>query len=313
MDEPTFSIPVSVIILTKDEATNIAGCVAQLDWCDDVIIIDSGSSDDTLRCALDVRSDVRIYEHPFRDFGDQRNWALDNSAPLHPWILFLDADERCDADCVAAIGRAVASDSGNVGYYLCCRNMFLNRWIRRCTFFPSWQLRLLKFGEVRYRREGHGQREVTTGPLGYVQEPYDHFGFSKGIADWISRHNQYSTAELELISRLLDEPLALSDLWRSGPLARRRCLKRIAARVGFRPLTRFLYTYIWRRGFLDGMPGLYFCLLRVAHEIHITVKLAEFRHARNSDVAKPAEVPLPLYQTAKAIPPELSDAPTNSG
>jgi hypothetical protein len=119
---------------------------------------------------------------------------------------------------------------------------------------------------------------VTAGPLGYVHEPYDHYGFSKGVANWIARHNEYSSAELDLLARLADEPLRIGDLFRRDPL-RRRCLKRLAARAGFRPLFRFLYTYIVRGGFLDGRPGLYFCLLRVAHEIHITVKLAERRHA----------------------------------
>ncbi|MGE3316418.1 MAG: glycosyltransferase family 2 protein [Planctomycetaceae bacterium] len=297
------AVPVTVMILTKDEATNIGGCVAQLEWCDDVVIVDSGSSDDTVRCALDVRSDIRVYEHPFRDFGDQRNWALDNCAPRHEWVLFLDADERCDAACVAGIAEAIAGNSENVGYFLTCRNIFLNRWIKHCTFYPTWQLRLLRFGEVQYRREGHGQREVTSGPLGYIQEPYDHYGFSKGVAEWISRHNRYSTTELELISRLLDEPLQFGDLFRRDAIVRRRCMKRLAARVGFRPITRFIYTYFIRRGFLDGWPGFYFCLLRVAHEIHITVKLAELRDSRTSSDLNESNPESTAIETKTINPP----------
>ena len=268
--------PVSVIILTHNEEPNIVGCIEQLAWADDVIVVDSGSSDGTVAAARAARSDVRVFTHPFRDFGDQRNWALDGTSPRHEWALFLDADEHCTPALAREIQSVVQDPQGHVGYYLTCRNIFLGKWIKRCTLYPSWQLRLLKRGEVRYRKEGHGQREVTSGSLGYIREPYDHYAFSKGVSNWIARHNQYSTDELELIARLRDEPLQLADLF-GGALARRRCLKRLAAKVGCRPLFRFIYTYILRGGFLDGWAGLYFCLLRVSHEIHITVKLAEQR------------------------------------
>ena len=272
--------PISAIILTHDEQENIADCLASLDWVDDTIVVDSGSNDRTLERAGVARPDVRVFTHPFQDFGDQRNWALDHAAPKHSWILFLDADERCTPTCAAAIRRAIASPGNHVGYFLTCRNIFFGKWIKHCTFYPSWQLRLLKTGDVRYHREGHGQREVTKGRLGYIHEPYDHFGFSKGIAHWIERHNRYSSEELELIARLRQEPLRLGDLLRRDSLSRRRCLKRLAARAGFRPLFRFAYTYIFRRGFLDGRAGFLFCLLRVSHEIHITVKRAETEHLR---------------------------------
>lgn len=275
--------PLTAIVLTHNEEANIEACLGCLDWVDDVIVVDSGSSDGTIGAAKATRPDVRVLEHRFRDFGDQRNWALDHASPRHEWILFLDADERCTPQCAAAIRSAVEDPGGNVGFYLTCRNLFLGKWIRRCTLYPSWQLRLLKSGHVRYQKEGHGQREVTSGPLGYLAEPYDHYGFSKGVADWIERHNRYSTDELELIARLRREPLVLTDLFRGDALRRRRCLKRLAARVGGRPWIRFFYTYVLRRGFLDGRAGFYFCLLRLAHEIHITVKLAELTASRPPD------------------------------
>lgn len=267
--------PISVMILTFNEEMNIGSCLEHLDWADDLILIDSGSSDATVEIARKVRPDVRVFSNPFEDFGQQRNWALENCSPTHPWILFLDADEHCNDEFVQAVKGVVEDPQEHVGFYLTYRNYFLGRWIRYCTLYPSWQLRLLKLGEVRYRKEGHGQREVTDGPLGRISQPYDHYGFSKGVFDWIRRHNRYSSDEIELILRLKNEPLAFFDLFSSNPLARRKCLKRIAARVGFRPLFRFLYTYFFRFGFLDGRAGFMFCLLRVAHEMHITVKLAE--------------------------------------
>lgn len=273
----TSKAPVSVILLTLNEEVNIRACMESLAWANDVIIVDSGSRDQTLELARQTRPDVRIFDHPFMDFGDQRNWALDNTQPRHEWILFLDADERCTPACANAIQSAVQNPGNSTGFFLTCRNFFLGRWIKHCTFYPSWQLRLLKAGQVRFRKEGHGQREVSEGPLRYIPEPYNHFGFSKGIEHWIARHNVYSTNEVELIRQLQRQPLDAKDVFSSDPVRRRRGLKRIAARTGCRPLLRFLYMYVIRAGFLDGYAGFVFCMLRVSHEIHITAKLAEAR------------------------------------
>jgi glycosyltransferase involved in cell wall biosynthesis len=267
--------PITVIILTLNEVENIDPCLSTIDWADDVIVVDSGSTDATVELAREARADARVFVHPFRDFGEQRNWALDETAPKHEWVLFLDADERCNSECAAAIRKAIGSPGTHVGFYLTYRNFFLGTWIKHCTLYPSWQLRLLKLGEVRFQKEGHGQREVSKGPLGYIREPYDHYGFSKGLAHWIERHNRYSSEETELLQRLREEPLRLVDMLQGGPIARRRCIKRIGARMPCRPFARFLYTYIVRRGFLDGRAGLIYCLLRAAHEIHVDAKLAE--------------------------------------
>jgi len=269
--------PISVIILTFNEEANIRPCIAGLDWADDVILVDSHSTDATIEAARQTRPDVRVSSHAFRDFGDQRNWALDNTDPRHTWVLFLDADERSTPAFADGIKRAVRKPDGKVGFYMSHRNIFLGRWIKRCTLYPSWQLRLLKFGEVRFRKEGHGQKEVTSGPLGYLAEPCDHLIVSKGISEWISRQNAYSTNEVELVERLRSDPLKLSDLLAREPVRRRRCLKRIAARIGFRALLNFTYPYFIRGGFLDGRPGLIYCLLRAAHDIHISAKVAESR------------------------------------
>jgi glycosyltransferase involved in cell wall biosynthesis len=273
--------PLSVIILTHNEAASIERCLASLEWADDVVVVDSGSTDATTGIAAELRNDARIFSHRFRDFGDQRNWALDHTDPRHDWILFLDADEICPPALAGQIRCVVARPGGPDGYFLACRNYFLGRWIRRCTFYPSWQLRLFRRGSVRFRKEGHGQREVTGASLGYLREPYDHHGFTQGVAHWIDRHNRYSSEEVELIARLRLEPLRPTDLFARGAVVRRRCLKRLAARLGFRPAARFFYTYVVRLGFLDGYPGLLFCLLRAAHEIHITVKIAERQRAQS--------------------------------
>lgn len=287
--------PLSVIILTYNEVENIPSCLASVEWADDLILVDSGSTDGTLDLARKVRPDVRTFVHKFRDFGAQRNWALDETAPKHEWVLFLDADERCNPSCGSAVRETLTSPEPHVGFYLTYRNFFLDRWIKHCTLYPTWQLRLLKLGAVRFRKEGHGQREVTEGPLGYIQEPYDHYGFSKGVAHWIERHNRYSSEEVELVQRLRGEPLQLRDLLRGGSIARRRCLKRIGARLSCLPFVRLFYLYVLRGGFLDGHVGLVYCLLLLAQDIHLYAKLSEvrFRKDRKTSRAQTGAVSAP--------------------
>ena len=268
----------TAIVLTHNEADNIGPCLDDLDWVDDVIVVDSGSEDRTVDLAQSARGDARIFSHPFQDFGDQRNWALDETDPQYDWVLFLDADERCPPAFRSAVQEVIANPGQKVGYYLCYRNYFLGQWLKRTTFFPSWQLRLLRRGEVRYRKMGHGQQEVTDGQLGYLREPYDHFGLSKGVAHWIERHNAYSSHETELVAELLEEPLAVSDISSGDSVKRRRCLKRIAARLPGRPWIAFLYTYVVRMGFLDGRAGLNYCYLKLAHDLHVSVKRDESRY-----------------------------------
>ncbi len=264
------------MILTFNEESNIEDCLKSLDWCDDVIVIDSGSSDLTVSRAHAARGDVRVFSHPFSDFGQQRNWAIDHTAPRNEWILFLDADEQSTPEFAAAVVRAISASQEVAGYYLCAKNFFLGNWIKHSTFHPSWQLRLLKRGEVRFEKMGHGQREVTLGKLSYLMEPYHHYPFSKGISDWIARHNKYSTEEAPLICSSRKERLQLLDLLAFDSVLRRRCLKRVASRTQIlRPLLMFIYTYFFRFGFLDGRAGLMFALLRTSHEIHNVVKVAE--------------------------------------
>lgn len=272
---PSGPIPVTVIILTHNEAVNIVPCVEAVLGFAEVIVVDSGSTDGTVEILQDRFPQIRVLHHAFEDFGRQRNWALDHANPQHEWILFLDADERCTPECAAAIAAAIATPDGHAGFFMCCRNLFLGRWIKHCTMYPAWQLRLLKRGRVRYRKEGHGQREVMDGSAGYIDAPYDHLGFSKGVKEWVARHNEYTSNEIELLSTLAEAPLGISGLMSRDPIQRHRTLKRLSARTPLRALVVFLYLYVVRRGFLDGRPGLLFCLLRVANELHMAAKLAE--------------------------------------
>ena len=270
-----------MIVLTLDEEATIGTCLARLERFEDVVIVDSGSSDATIASARSTRPEVRIFNHAFEDFGQQRNWALDHTDPACEWILFVDADEYCDPELIDEVLEFVQDPGDIVGGYIAGRNHFLGRWLKHSTMYPSYQLRLLKHGAVRYRKEGHGQREVTDGQLTYLHHGWYHDAFSKGVHQWVARHNQYSTDETELIQRLRAESINLRGLIARDAIRRRRSWKRVAAKMPFRPLSRFVYTYFVRRGFLDGWAGLRYCLLRVAHDIHLGVKLAEKRYLKD--------------------------------
>jgi glycosyltransferase involved in cell wall biosynthesis len=272
------SIPVTAIILTQDEAINIEHCLRCLVRVDDVVVVDSGSTDLTVALALAARPGVRIFAHAFRDFGEQRNWAIEHTNPEHDWILFVDADEFCTDSLLDEIAAWLKEPGRYVGGFIAGKNFFLGRWLKQATMYPSYQLRLLKRGAVTFCKHGHGQREVTDGPVHYFKEAWVHEALSKGLKQWIDRHNSYSSEEVELILQLRQEKLVWRQLVARDPILRRRGLKCLAAKLPGRPWLRFLYTYLWRRGFLDGRPGLTYCLLRLAHDVHIIAKLDEQRY-----------------------------------
>lgn len=277
-------IPVTAIVLTYNEEKNIERCLNCLKRIEDIVVVDSYSTDETIDAAYRARQNVRVLQHPFVDFGQQRNWALDNVDPKNRWVLFVDADEFCSDDLIEEIGKFVTDPGRFVGAYIAGKNYFLNSWLKYSTMYPSYQLRLLERGNVRYKKEGHGQREKTDGPLSYLKESWRHEGFSKGVYQWIERHNQYSSEEVELILRLRGEKVKLGLLCSRDAIERRRAWKIVGAKMPMRPLSRFVYTYFLRFGFLDGFPGFLYCCLRISHDLHIVVKIAESKRDKNEAV-----------------------------
>jgi glycosyltransferase involved in cell wall biosynthesis len=271
-------IPLTAIILTLNEADNIRDCLAGLTRIADVVILDSGSTDGTIEIARRMRPDIRVFEHPFKDFGEQRTFAIKTCAGAHEWILFVDADEYCTDVFLDEVQAFLASPGANVGAYVAGKNYFLGRWLRYSTLYPSYQLRLLRRDRVHFVKEGHGQREVADGPLHYLSEGWRHEGFRKGVAQWIDRHNRYSTEEVELHRRLEREPLSAGEFFSRNAIERRRAVKRLSARLPLRPVLLFFYLYVWKRGFIDGYPGFLYCAMVSANMVYIVAKRAEARY-----------------------------------
>jgi glycosyltransferase involved in cell wall biosynthesis len=267
----------STLILTKNEAANIRRCLESLAFCDDIIVLDSFSEDETE--ALVKGTSARFFQRAFDTFAGQRNWAIDNVVFKYRWVLHLDADECLTPQLHAELSR-LAADDGKSAYMLANRVIFMGRWIRRCTMYPYYQARFLRLGESRFKQVGHGQHlgHATRG-TGIALEPYTHYNFSKGIADWVARHNRYSDDEARRITRddrgflaSLPEAIVSRD---AGEKQQAR--KRLADHLPLRPLVRFLYLYVWKWGFLDGRAGFDYCMLMAFYDYLIRLKVIEHR------------------------------------
>jgi glycosyltransferase involved in cell wall biosynthesis len=265
----------SVLILTRNEQDNIRLCLESLAGCDDIVVIDSYSTDATVP-QLETQQ-VRVVQRVFDTFAGQRNWASDNVSFKHRWVLHLDADERMTRALDREIREAVSKDEKSA-YLLANKLIFMGRWIKRSSMYPHYQARLLKVGESRFLQRGHGQTlgSATRG-VGTLREPYVHHNFSKGISDWISRHNRYSSDEATRIG-LQQVPwlVALqSALWGRTAQDRQQGRKRLADVLPCRPCVRFAYLYLWRLGFLDGIAGLHYCTLMAIYDYFIRLKCVE--------------------------------------
>ena len=271
------AVSYSTLILTKNEAANIRRCLESLAFCDDIIVLDSFSEDETE--ALVKGTSARFFQRAFDTFAGQRNWAIDNVVFKYRWVLHLDADECLTPQLHAELSRLAADDEKSA-YMLANRVIFMGRWIRRCTMYPYYQARFLRLGESRFKQVGHGQHlgHATRG-TGIALEPYTHYNFSKGIADWVARHNRYSDDEARRITRddrgflaSLPEAIVSRD---AGEKQQAR--KRLADHLPLRPLVRFLYLYVWKWGFLDGRAGFDYCMLMAFYDYLIRLKVIEHR------------------------------------
>jgi glycosyltransferase involved in cell wall biosynthesis len=270
---------VSVVILTKNEAADIEKCLRSLSWSNDIHVLDSGSTDSTV--AISKSFNAKVSVHPFVSFGEQRNFALDNLDLRNEWILFLDADEvATDAFRVAVNDAIACSTPSTAGYYCCWKMILENRWLKRCDSFPKWQFRLLRRGRARFVDFGHGQKEgQVDGTIEYLREPYLHYGFSKGWAHWIDRHNRYSTLEAE--ARTLNRP-PLKHLLSSHGSVRNPAIKSWLTMVPGWPLMRFFFSYVIKLGFLEGIPGFIYCVNIAYYEFLIQIKIREHRKKSQS-------------------------------
>ncbi|MFT5329579.1 MAG: glycosyltransferase involved in cell wall biosynthesis [Parasphingorhabdus sp.] len=261
---------VSTLVLTLNEEANLPACLDALSWCDDVVVVDSGSTDRTVEIAK--AHGARVLIRAFDNFAGQRNWGVANSDFKHEWVLHLDADEVVTPEFRAAL-EACEAPAGIDAYQVPSKTMFFGRWLKYAGMWPSYQVRLGKRDTLRFVQIGHGQREdLPDEKVGVFPEAYLHFSFSHGLAQWLRRHLRYAEEEVEQLAKSR-QGSGIQEGRGGGVTQARRRLKAIAARLPLtlRPFLKFLYVYVARLGFLDGRRGFAYAFMLSVYEGMIAV------------------------------------------
>ncbi len=273
---------VSVFIQTLNEADNLPALLDSLDGFDDIVVLDSLSTDAT-RSIAESRG-CRWFERRFDGRGPHQNWAMEHIDFRHRWVFYLDADERMtpelrrEIEAVAARWESGEStrDNSPVAYYCGRKNYFRGRWLRH-AMPPGNIMRFFQPPHIRFERLANPV-PIVDGRIGYLKEHFLHYNFSKGLREWIERHNRYSSYEaVETVRALDNNPVRLANLFSSDRNTRRLELKNLSFRLPFRPFIKFFYMYVLARGFLDGRAGLTYCTLQSIYEYFIVLKAREIR------------------------------------
>jgi len=270
-------VPVSVIIPVKNEEKNLPRCLASIAWADEIFVVDSHSTDATV--AIAESHGAQVAQFDFNGvWPKKKNWALENLPFKHEWVFILDADEAPPPEAEEEF-RGVVTTGGMEGYWINRRFRFMGKWLKH-AYYPNWNLRLFKHKLGRYEQISSGDTQsgdnevhehvIVNGNTGNLICEMDHYAFPS-IEVFVEKHNRYSNweARVELESR----PGA-GGIQKANVGMRRR-LKRWSRRLPFRPLLRFLYVYVWQRGFLDGVEGYYFARLHAIYEFLCVAKTRE--------------------------------------
>lgn len=280
------SVPVSVLVSTKNEEVDLPECLRRLRWADQLLVIDSGSTDATIPIAQAIGAEVIHFNYKlFSPTGwpKKRNWALDHAPLRHEWVFLMDADEHVVAPLARQI-QAVVDGSGQPhragggqAYWLNRRFMFHGRWVRYGGYYPAWNLRLFKHALGRFERltdrgdTRSGDMEVhehiklapEAGEAGFLDHDLLHYEIAD-FSEWIEKHNRYSSWEAAVEQHGSDgniQPRLFGT-----PQQRRRWMKRTARSLPFRPTLRFIYHFVVRQGFREGRLGYTLARLLSAYE-----------------------------------------------
>ena len=275
---------ISVLILTLNEERNLEACLRAVSWSDDVVVFDSFSTDRTVEIAKDCGA--RVIQRHFDNERSHRAASL--QVPFkHSWVFNPDADEIATEELSLEMLSAVATSGRDAAAFRMRRkDMFMGLWIRHSSLYPTWFARLFRPDKIRFERTIN-LNCIVDGPELRLEQHLLHYSFNKGLDEWLTKHNKYSRAEaFESLQSLKNSPLNWHNVILGDPLQRRRALKEVSFRVPFRPLARFLYMYVARKGFMDGIPGFHFCCLVSFYEYMICLKMRELQ----GNVTEPAKL-----------------------
>lgn len=225
------SLPLSLVVITRDAAGELAECLASAPFAAEALVVDSGSGDDTVEVAR--RSGARVIERDWPGFGRQKQFAVD--AALHDWVLCLDADERVSRPLAASIRDAFARGvPAPAAFALARRNRFLGRWLAHGEGYPDWHVRLFDRRRARWSDDAVHERVIVEGAAERLGGDLLHAS-AESLDAYIAKQNRYTTLQAAALHARGDRASAL--------------------RVALAPLARFVRFYVFKLGFLDGVAG----------------------------------------------------------
>jgi glycosyltransferase involved in cell wall biosynthesis len=281
------SLPVSVIIPVRNEAHNLRPCLESLRGAGEIYVIDSGSTDETIEI---VRSfDAKVVQfHYHGGWPKKRQWAMDTLPLAYEWTLLMDADEALTPELADEIRQAVGNPLFD-GYYIALRMHFLGRVLRHsgATFY---KLSLFRRGQGRFECRSRDQdasmcdmevheHVVIAGQTAKLRNPLVHHNVET-LSRYIRKHDGYSTWEAHVWRRGEGSYDDLPPSLLGTQAQRRRWLKRKLLLLPGSPFLFFLYKYLLRMGFMDGMPGLIYCGFQGIQFFHVKAKIYELQLKR---------------------------------
>jgi glycosyltransferase involved in cell wall biosynthesis len=252
---PAPRAPLSAVLITRNAAAVLEACLDSLAFADEIVVVDSGSSDDTV--ALAARKGARVMQKEWLGFGRQKQFAVEQAR--HDWVLCLDADERVSPELARSIAQAVAAPASPV-YRMARRNRFLGRWLAHGEGYPDWSPRLFNRLNARWSDDLVHEKVLFAVTPGTLRGDLMHDS-SDDLSAYLERQNRYTT---------LAARQAFEEGRRAGVL-----------HLFFSPVVRFIKFYFMRLGFLDGLPGLLHISVGCMNSYMKYMKLIELQQAEN--------------------------------
>jgi len=250
---PTSRQPLSAVLITRDAAASIAECLASVSFCEEILVVDSGSRDATLEIAR--AHGARVIHQDWLGYGPQKQFAVEQAA--HDWVLCVDADERVTPELRASILAALAVPVRHAYRFARC-NRFMGRYLRHGEGYPDWSLRLFDRRHARWSDDAVHEKVTADGPVGTLAGDLLHDS-AETLASYLAKQDRYTTLAAQ----------AALAAGKKGSLARQL----------LSPVVRFIKFYFLRLGFVDGWPGLVHILIgcRNSHD-----KYAKMRAGGNT-------------------------------
>ena len=245
-------MPVSAIVITLNEAAHIQACLDSLAWADERLVVDSGSTDDTV--AIATRCGARVITHDWLGYSAQKNWAASQAA--HDWIVSVDADERVTPELAAEMQASLAAPGDRAGFRVPRITFHLGRWIRCTDWYPDYQLRLYDRRRATWNGRKVHESVTADGPVGQLGHELQHYAY-RDIAHHLDTINRYTT-------------LAAEHMHERG---RRTGIVELL----LHPPAAFLRNYVLRRGFTAGTAGLVISTMNAYYVFLKFAKLAELQ------------------------------------